>query len=59
MPALLGGLLSLTGFAQNNDDEFLGDSALMMDAFNVSVYGGEIPIIDGISGKNIKETTRS
>jgi hypothetical protein len=52
--ALLGGLLSLTGFAQNDDDEFLGDSALMMDAFNVSVYGGEIPIIDGISGKKYK-----
>ena len=50
IPALLGGLLSLTSFAQN-DEEFLGDSALMMDAFNVSVYGGEIPIIDGITGK--------
>ena len=53
VPALIGGLLSLTSFAQN-DDEFLGDEALMMDAFNVSVYGGEIPIIDGITGKKYK-----
>ncbi len=33
------------------DEEFLGDDALMMDAFKVSVYGGKIPINDGLTGK--------
>ena len=33
------------------DEKFLGDDALMMDAFQVSVYGGKIPINDGLTGK--------
>ncbi len=41
---------SISIHAQDNQ-EFLGDDALMMDAFNVTAYGGEIPIIDGLTGK--------
>lgn len=41
---------SISAHAQEND-EFLGDEALMMDAFKVTAYGGRIPIIDGLTGK--------
>ncbi|MBT5901474.1 MAG: hypothetical protein HOH58_05130 [Opitutaceae bacterium] len=50
---LAGFSASISSHAQETH-EFMGDDALMMDAFNVSVYGGEIPIIDGISGKKYK-----
>ena len=33
------------------DEDLVGDNVVMMEAFNVSAYGGKIPIMDGFTGK--------
>lgn len=43
---MLLSVLPSTGWAQETDDD-----VITMEAFNVSVYGGEIKIIDGFTGK--------
>lgn len=45
-------VFSTTAPAQ--DDTTVGDDVVMMEAFNVSAYGGKIPIVDGFTGKDYR-----